>query len=79
MDHHHVGQTQRQALLVQLLLQDEKKEGDVTGGADQGEEDEEGEEDGHHSVTEIEQRSEVRDVQVYLGGVVSLHLQHIHC
>ena len=77
VDHQHVGQAQRQALLVQLLLDDEKKEGDVTGRADQGEDDEECKEDRHHSVTQIEQRSQMWDIQVDLGGVVILDLQHI--
>ena len=75
VDHHHVGQAQRQALLVQLLLHDQKEEGDVTGGADQGEDDEESQEDGHQSVSQVEERSQVWKIQVYLGGVVSLHLQ----
>ena len=77
VDHHHVGQAQCQALLVQLLLHDQKKEGDVTGGTDQGQDDEESEKGRHHSVTQVEQRSQMWDIQVYLGGVVSLNLQRI--
>ena len=77
VDDQHVGQAQRQALLVQLLLHDQKKEGDVTGCANQGEDDEECQEDRHHSVTQIEQRSQMWNIQVYLGVVVIMNLKHI--
>ena len=69
-----MGQTQRDALLVQLLLHHQQEGGQVPDTAGEDEDDEESDTDGEYSTAVTEHGSEVRDVQIYPAGVVPSHL-----